>query len=93
MAAYSRLVIVATTPAGKTPASTAREAHTPRTCYSRGIMLTLPVAMAQAVAEMAVWVFEEALALVSSFVTALMMTRAPCRSVMRANGQRVTAAQ
>ena len=66
------LVIGATTSAGKTPASTAPEAQTPRTCYSRGIMLMLPGVRAQVVVVRVAWVYEEALVSMSLFVTVLM---------------------
>jgi hypothetical protein len=68
------LVIGATTSAGKTPASTAPEAQTPRTCYSRRIMLMLPGVMAQVVVVRMAWVYEEALVSMRSllFVTVLM---------------------
>jgi hypothetical protein len=67
------LVIGATTSTGKTPASTAPEAQTPRTCYSRRIMLMLPGVRAQVVVVRVAWVYEEALVSVwSLFVTVLM---------------------
>jgi hypothetical protein len=67
------LVIGATTSAGETPASTAPEAQTPRTCYSRRIMLMLPGVRAQVVVVRVAWVYEEAwVSMRSLFVTVLM---------------------